>query len=357
MPIAGLVRLRKHQFGRQATFGTKVAATRAYPFTGVPSVDLQWTDPEVDAGVIAVTAPPERGAGEFTADLTFNSLDYNSAALLMCGFWGGEESPTGAGTARTWTHDPDVTTTPIQDFFTYEFGDDVVTDWYQFGDGIIESMELTGPEGLGPVQASTTWRFGSASSKSSTDSPVTGTVPTVGLAVSTTDPKVYVKDMSIAIASTVAGLGAGQVSDALHSFVLRFSGEVDEKRYANGSQSFALDDIGRVGVAVELEATWAKTADIVGTGSETDAWFSDDAVNRYVRLTFTSTTEAQSGTDYSWTMTMPMRYYTREEGEIGGNTTVVLNGHAFYDPDDFDGFFTSVLVNTLSNNAMGEAAS
>src|SRR5688500_2383002 len=133
MPIAGLVRLRKHQFGRQATFGTKVPATRAYPFSGVPSTDLQWTDPEVDAGVIAVTAPPERGAGEYTADLTVNSLDYNTAALLMCGFFGGEESPTGAGTARTWTHDPDVTTTPVQDFFTYQFGDDVLTDWFQFG--------------------------------------------------------------------------------------------------------------------------------------------------------------------------------------------------------------------------------
>jgi hypothetical protein len=163
--------------------------------------------------------------------------------------------------------------------------------------------------------------------------------------------------MAIYIASSVAGLAAGQVSDALYSFTLRFSGDVDEKRYANGSQDFALSDIGRVSRAIELEATWAKTADIVGTGSETDAWFSDDAVNRYVRLVFTSTTEAQSGIDYSWQMTMPMRYYTREEGESSGNTTVVLNGHAFYDPDDFDGVFESVLVNTLSNNAMGEAAS
>jgi hypothetical protein len=31
-PIQGFVRLRKHQFGRQGVFGTKVAATRAYPF-------------------------------------------------------------------------------------------------------------------------------------------------------------------------------------------------------------------------------------------------------------------------------------------------------------------------------------
>ena len=358
MPLAGLTRLRKHQFGRQATFGTKVAATRAYPASGVPSVDLGWTDPEVDAGSIMVTAPPERGPGQFTAPLTYNALDYNTVAKIFAGFFGGEVSPTGAGTARTWTWNPSLVD-PLdpQDFFTYEFGDDVATDWFQFGDGIVESFEITGPEGLGALTATANWRFGSASSTGSTDSPVTGTVPTPGLAVSTTDPKIYLKDMGIYIASSVAGLGAGQVSNALHALTLRGSGEIDEKRYANGDQSFDLDDLGRVSMALELEATWGKTADTVGTGSESDAWFSDEAVNRYVRLVFVSTVEAQSGIFYGLTVTMPMRYYTREEGEIGGNSTVVLTGHAFYDPDDFDGGVEVVLVNTLSNNAMGEAAS
>ena len=84
---------------------------------------------------------------------------------------------------------------------------------------------------------------------------------------------------------------------------------------------------------------------------------SDTAVTRYIRLTFESTIEAQTGTPYSWEFTMPMRYYTREEGDIGGNTTIVLTAHAFYDPDDFEGVFESVVVNTLTEAELGEAGS
>ena len=67
MPIQGLVRLRKHQFGRQLLPGTNVAATRAYPFSGVPEHELNWTDPEIDAGSRDITAPPFRDAPDLTA--------------------------------------------------------------------------------------------------------------------------------------------------------------------------------------------------------------------------------------------------------------------------------------------------
>jgi hypothetical protein len=52
-----------------------------------------------------------------------------------------------------------------------------------------------------------------------------------------------------------------------------------------------------------------------------------------------------------------MRYYTREEGDIGGNTTVVLTGHAFFDPTDFGGVLTSDVVNTLELDDLGEGTS
>jgi hypothetical protein len=348
MPIQGFVRYREHQFGRQDAAGNKTTATRAYPFTGTPTADLAWTDPEVDTGSIDPTAAPYRGAPDLTAALEAPVLNYDDLPLMLSGFFGGGETPTGGGSAKTWAYEPASTTVDAFDFFTYNFGDDVTTDWFQFGDGVLESVEFTGPEGLGPVSASMTWRFGSVSSTGSTDSPVDGTVPVAGLAVATDDAIVYLKDCAIYIASTVAGLGAGQVNDALHTFVLRLNQELDEKRFANGSQSFDVDDYGRASRSIELELTFAKTADTVGTGSESDAWMSDSAVNRYVRLTFTSTVEAQGGTPYSWTTTMPLRYYTREEGDIGGNTTVVLTGHAFYDPVDFTGVNDHTVVNTLT---------
>lgn len=359
MPISqGLVRMRKHQLARQAAFGTKVPATRAYGMQGVPSVDLAWTDPEVDAGSRDPVTAPFRGAPDMTFPSTFNSLEYNDIPLIMSAFFGGAVVPTGGGAAKTWTHNPASLTVDDPDVFTYEWGDDVVTDWYQFGDALLESFEIAGPVGLGPLTASLTWRLGSMSSTGSTDSPVDGTVPTPGLDVDTNGTKVYLKDMAIHLADTVAGLGAGKVSDALHAFTLRGTQELDLKRYANGDQSFDIDAYGPGTRGIELEAVWAKTADIVGTGSESDKWMSDQAVNGYAELIFVSTVLAQSpSTFYGWTVTLPIRYYTREEGEEGGNTTVTLTAHAFYDPDDLEGVFESVLICTLTEAELGDVGS
>ena len=352
MPIAGFARLRKHQFARQPDFGTKVAATRAYPFSGTPSVELNWTDPEIDTGSRDPVAVPYRAAPDLTASLEAPALAYNDLPLMLCGFFGGGEVPTG-GPAFSWAHDPASTTVDEPDVFTYEFGDDVLTDWFQLGDGMLESLEFSGPDGLGPVTASMTWRFGSVASSGSTDSPDNPVVPTGALNVSTSDAIVYLKDAEIRIADAYAGLAAGKISDALHSFTLRLSQEVDQKRFANGTQSFDVQAYGPGARTIELECTFAKTADIVGIGSESDDWMSDEAVNRFVQLVFTSTTMANGATPYSWTFALPMRYYTRTEGEIGGNTTVVLTGHAFYDSAGLGGAFESVVVNTLAEATLG----
>jgi len=357
MPVAGLTRNRKHQFGRQQLMGTVVAATRAYPHSGTPSVDLAWTDPEFDVGSRDIVAAPVRGPSELTASLDSPALYYNNLTKILCGFFGGSESPIVSGTSMRWNNQPRSTVVDLLDPFSYEFGDDKTDDWYQFGDGIIESFEITGPEGLGALTATETWRFGSVASSGSTDFPDSPTVPTAALNVSTTDVPIYLKDASIYIASSTGGLGAGQVTDALHSFILRGSQEIDLKRFANGTQTFDVSDYGPGARSLELEATWAKTSDIVGIGSESDAWMSDTAVNRYIRLTFESTALTRTSPDvpYSWTFDMPARYYTREEGELGGNSTVVLNAHAFY--DGTNEVFDSRLVNTLTEAQLGLAGS
>ena len=348
MPIAGFVRLRKHQFGRQDDFGTKVSASRAYPFKGTPTVELNWTDPDIDVGSRDVVAPPYRSAPDITAALTDPALAYDQIPLLMCGFFGGDEHPVPVGSLGfTWTHEPASVTVDDPDLFTYEFGDDVTTDWFQLGDGMLENLEISGPDGLGPLSTSMSWRFGSAASTGSSDSDVTGTVPTPGLNVETTAAIVYLKDGAIFIGDSVGNLS--QVSDALHNFTLKLAQEIDVKRFANGSQVFDAQAYGPGKREITLECTWAKTSDIVGKTSEADDWFSDEPVNRFVGLTFTSTKIADGSTPYSWTITMPMRYYTRAEGEIGGNTTVILTGHAFYDATHV---FTSVAVTTLAEGEL-----
>ncbi len=358
MAVAGLVRLRKHQFARQDAFGTKVSATRAYPFKGVPSVDLQWTDPDVDVGSIVTTVAPQRGAGAFTAALTDPQLSYNTIPLLMEGVFGGNVNPSG-GTIETWTHEPSAVD-PLDDAsnFTYEFFDDTAADdAFQLGDGVLDSVEITGPEGLGALTTSMTWRFGSAASNTSTDSPPSPAVPTTGLDVEDNPPLVYLKDMGLFIASTQAGLSGGQVMNALHTFSMTISQENDDKRFANSTQTFDVSDRSRTGYSVELAMTLAKTSDTVGTGSESDAWFSDQAVDRYIRLAFISTVMVSGATPYSWTPEFPARYYTRTEADSAGNAVIVLTAHAWYDADEFDGFFKSVCVNSLHASQLGSAGS
>jgi hypothetical protein len=352
MAVAGLTRLRKHQFGRQSAIDTPVAAVKAYPFSGVPSVDPTWTDPDIDVGSLDPVVSPYRGPGDYTASLTDPALWYNCLPLMLSAMLG--DGVTGSGTPDVnWVYAPASATVDAVDTFTYEFGDDVTSDWYQLGGGLLESLEFTAPDGLSAVQASMSWRFGSAFGSGFTDFPDAPVVPTAALNLEQNAAVVYLKDASIAIASDPDDFATSTISDALYSFVLRFSTDVDQKRWANGTQSFAVQDYSRATRSIELECTFAKTSDIVGTGSESDAWFSESAVNRFVQVSFESLVEADTATPYSWVFSMPMRYYTRTEGEIGGNSTVVLTGHAFYDPNgsatDFDGVFKSTVVNTQAS--------
>jgi hypothetical protein len=47
-----------------------------------------------------------------------------------------------------------------------------------------------------------------------------------------------------------------------------------------------------------------------------------------------------------------MRYYTRTEGEVGGNTVIVLTAHAFYDVEDLEQVFTTDVVNTIDETLL-----
>lgn len=171
MPVAtaGLTRLRKHQFGRQTLFGTNVAAVRAYPFSGTPDANLNWEDPEGDVGSLDPIAAPTRGAADLSAGLSAPSLYYNDIPLMMSGMFGDAVTGAGAGTSKTWTTQPASLTADDIDLYTYEFGDDVLTDWFQFGDGLLESLNFTAPESMGALSADMTWRFGNVRYEGATE--------------------------------------------------------------------------------------------------------------------------------------------------------------------------------------------
>src|SRR5678816_119424 len=123
MPVLGLTRNRRHLLGRQTSFGTLVAAKRAYPFSGTPDEDEQWTDPEGDMGSVYPVAAPYRGPGEYGANLALNLLNYNDLTQLLSGFFGGNVAGTGTNDIhRVW--EPAADGSDTFDVYTYEFGDD-----------------------------------------------------------------------------------------------------------------------------------------------------------------------------------------------------------------------------------------
>jgi hypothetical protein len=353
LPVLGLTRNRRHLLGRQAAFGTPIATKRAYPFSGTPDEDEQWTDPEGDFGSIDPVAAPFRGVGEYGANLSLNPLNYNDLAQLLSAFFGG--AVTGSGSpdvTRLWT--PASTSADDFDVYTYEFGDDAdgtggnPNDWFQNADGILTSFTIDTPEtGAGVLTSQQQFVFGSFAYAGSTDNAPVLSIPSITDVPDGDPTQIYLKDCSVYMDSDPSDIGGTQLTDSVHKFTLRGTQEIDKKWYVNGTQSFAPQNYGRGRRAIEIDMIYAKTEDTVGVGSESDAWSATTAVPRFLSVVFESQREADVGVPYSWRFSMPMRYYTRTEGNIGGNSTVQLTGHAFFEPDTLDYVFDTELVNTL----------
>jgi hypothetical protein len=356
MPVLGLVRNRRHLLARQSAFGSVIPAVRAYPFSGTPTEDEQWTDPEGDFGSIDPVAAPYRQAGDYGAGLTLNPLNYNDITQLLSGFFGGGVIASGGPAyTRVWT--PDSQGADDFDVYSYEFGDDAdgsdsdePNDWFQNGDGTVSSFTIDSPEtGAGVLTADEQFTFTSFFYAGSTDNPPASTIPSISDVPDTDPTQIYLKDAKVYIDSDASDIGGTQISDSVHKFTLRGTQELDKKWYVNGTQSFAPQNYGRGKRTIELDLIYAKTPDTVGVGSESDAWSANQSVPRFVTIAFESLREADTGTFYSWLFSMPLRYYTRTEGNIGGNSTVNLTAHAFFEPDVLDYVFYSELVNTLAD--------
>lgn len=352
MPVLGKVRLRRHLFGRQSAFGTSVPAVRAYPLSGTPTPNLNFIEQTGDFGSLYPVAPRYKGIPDLNFTNNIASLSYNDLAMPLTAFFY-YDAPSGAGAAKTRVWEPDGLGS--EDFapFTYEFGDDAdgvggnPNDWEQYIDGILTSLTIDSPEeGGGVLTAALGWKFADLRYAGSTDIPPTATIPSITDRPDTTPTRIYLKDGSVYLDTDASDIGGTQLLGAVHKFTLTCTQEVDEKRWVDGTQNFAVEEYGRGATRINLALTYAKTADTVGVGSESDAWSADDPVGRYFRIAFESTVMAEGIIPYSWEFSMPARYFQREHGEIGNNSVVVLTAEAFLD-DVLDYPFSSTLVNTL----------
>lgn len=352
MPIleGASTRLRKHQWGYQgsnvSTIRTPAAAVRVIPLRGTPSVEPNLTFDDVDEGSIDPIQSPYYGALDITESLTgttnYNDLPWYLSAAVKSGV-----TPTGGGAAKTWTHQAASLTADPLGYITEQFGDGVLTDWYQFFGGVAEEWTVSG-DATAPLETSINMRFAGYNSTGSTDKPVSGTVPTASLTVDSEPIRVFLVDAEVYIDAAYTGIGTTKIADALQSLELSISNSLDLKRPANGSNTrFQISQYGRGEREIMLTATWHKTTQTVGLLSESDKWMANTPTKRFIEVRITSPSIVTGTTPYSWVVRMPAFYTTREEGEQDNNTTVILTARAVYD-SNLAYAFRSVVVNSLA---------
>jgi hypothetical protein len=326
MPISGFTRFRQWAFSAaQSAHGTAGTPAAAFPWRGTPDVNPNWDDidDDVDVGSIDPVLDPFRTHMDIEATLE-GPLDYDSIPIIMSAGVRGGVAASGSG-PYTWVHTGLATTATTLDEFTAQWGDDFGQDDSRFRDGIIESIELSFDESLGPWQVSTQWYFGHLSPH---------TTRVAGLQVASNLPLVFGADTALFIDNTAAGIGVTQISDALHSARVTITNTIDKKRFANGSNSrFALTGYGLAMREIEAEFTFAKTTAIAGfaSTSELRKWLTTDPTTRFLSIVTTSTKIAGGSTPYSWTLNLAGTWRTKSDGELDNNSTITLVLKGKYD--------------------------
>lgn len=325
MPAQGFVRHRSHAFGKQSAHGTAVNPSRAVPWQGTLEVNPNWTVVEnVDMGSIDPILSPYRMHNDITAPLT-GPVSIRDLPLIFAAGVRGGISPTGGGAAKTWTMAALSTTATTLDEFSHQWADDVTSDGFRSWDGVEESIELSFDETLGPWQYSGTWRFGSTNPR---------VTPVSGLLIGSNQPWMFGADTALFIDSTAGGIGGTQISDALRGATITIENTIDIKRYANGSNSrFAVSAYGLSARSIRASFTFDKAASIVtGSSSEMARWLSADPVTRYLSVQTTSTQNIPgTATPFSSVINLSGEWFTRGDGETGGNSTVTLELTGRYD--------------------------
>ena len=308
-PIPGVTRLRSFQLGPESTFETQVAATRRMPWTFVPDVNPNWTNTTADTGTLTQAIPPYRAALDITGPAT-GQLFYNDIpALLGYGVLGGI-TPTGGGTAKTWTYAPADTSQDIFDTATGEWFDDATGDAQAYPGGVIDNVQLAYPQNLGPIDLTANWRFGKMASYPAT--------PTAGLSVDPAPTPVYAADTTVYINDTAGQIGLSSLVNQVYDINVSYQNNLDIKRFVNGSNTrFDVQNYGRGERMLEVTFTFAKATAAI---AETAKWLNALAQERFVEINTVSTALAQAATPYQFRIRFSGFWFTRTNTEINTNT-------------------------------------
>ena len=337
--VQGFARLRKHQIAKETTFGTAATATRVVPWRGAIEVNPNRTDPDVDVGLFTPTLTPLQGVLDVTGSWD-GPVDYDNLAIVYSAGVKGGVSPTGA-TAKTWTFQASEAVSDNFDTYTDEWGDD--TSDLATGDGIIglggvlDSFTLSFGEELGPFQLDGSVQYASAT---------LGDTRTTGLSVSASPIWMYGADTEVFLDSAAGSIGTTKLADAVRGASVNVQNNLDQKRYANGSNTrFKLAAYGRGSKVIEVQFTVEKTTATIAERATID---DSTAPDRFLELRTTSPSIITGSTPYSNSIRIPARLVSVTDGEIGGNTTITLVYRGFYDANLLYALRVAV-VNTLAS--------
>ena len=320
MPIQGFRRFRRHQWGKQAAFGSNTTASRVLPWRGAIEVNPERTDPDVDVGSLDPVLAPHLGPQTVTASLEVPALAYDDAPY----FWSAllkESVVTGGGANKTHTIQASSLTADDFPYFTDEWGDDVLTDYIIAGSGVADGGEIGFGDDLGAFTGSLDMVYARAALCSS---------PTGGLVIDDTPQWIYGAHTEVFLDTVYSSIGTTKLTDAVHGATVRVTNNLDQKRFANGSNTaFQLAGYGRGAREIEVELVLAKTAATIAEACTLD----DSPVpERFIEIRTTSP-ETINAANYSQSIRVPGRLISRSDGEIGGNTTITLTYRGFYDAD------------------------
>ena len=338
-PIPGVTKLKAFQLGKETTFSTQVAATRRFGWRATPTIDEHITDPAADTGTLDPAIKPYRLATDYTAqtvgELYANDAPYLWSALIKAGV-----TPSTVGsTGKQWDYLPASTSQDNWETFIAEFYDDATADAFTFTGGVLDSLQLTFPQGtLAPIQATGNWRFAAAAAFPST--------PTAGLTVDAAPTPFYAADTELFIDSTAGGIGGTKITNAMYDAAVNISNNIDVKRFANGNSTrFQAANYGRGARLMETTFTFAKTTAAL---AEVANWLNANPVERFISLRTTSLAFAGLGQPYLQDIRFGGYWFTRTPQDVNTNTAEQLVCHQIYDATLTYPFKVSV-VNTLAS--------
>lgn len=337
--LPGNVRFRAFQLGKATTFGTPVARTRRMPYRFAPTVDPHWTNPDVDTGTLDPAISPYRMAIDVTGQAT-GPLSANDASALWAMLLKGGVSPSGpVDLAYTWQFSPAATSADVFELVTADWGDEVAADQWRYEDGVLEGLQLSFPQDLGPIQISADFRFASASYPSAV---------TPALTVDSNPPWLYAADTALYMNDNAGAIGITQLTNTMHDATIQITNNLDVKRFANGSNTnFAAVGYGRGARTMQTTFTFAKS---VAGLAEAAKWLNADPQERFVSLDTTSrrTITGSAATKYTQRIRFAGFWFTRSEQAVGSNSAIQLVCNHIYDPNLANGPIDVRVVNGMS---------